>query len=82
MVLGQLENELDRKVAILNGFCDGCVIGNTCRKNCNRMQTLSNLVNDYRKLLNAYDDACAELSIGSHYFTDMTREEVKVYFYE
>lgn len=80
MVLGQLENELNKKVAILNGFCDGCVIGNTCKKNCNRMQTLNNLVNDYKKLLNAYDDACAELSIGSHYFTDMTREEVKDYF--
>ncbi len=82
MDLVQLENDLNNKIAILNGFCDGCVMSHTCRHNCNRMQTLSNLVNDYRKLLAAYDVVCAELTLGSQYYTCDTKEEVKRHFYE
>lgn len=82
VVLAQLENKLDSTIAILNGFCDGCVMSHTCRKNCNRMNVLNNLVHDYIKLSKAYDVACAELTLGSQYYTVNTKEEVKEHFYE
>ena len=81
VALAQLVNDLDKTVAILNGFCDGCVMSHTCKRNCNRMTTLSNLVNDYIKLSKAYDVACSELTLGSQYFMNSTKAEVKEHFY-
>lgn len=95
MALGQQANDkvakhteiLDNTVAILNGFCDGCIMGRTCISQCNRMNTLSKLVNTYDilaqsyfKLEEAYDIACAELTLGSQYFMNNTKEEVKEHF--
>lgn len=83
--LAQLENNLDSIIAVLNGFCDGCVMSHTCRRNCNRMNVLSKLVSDYIQLDTAFNLACAELSLDGKPFNVstthvLTKDEVKEYF--
>lgn len=65
---------------VLHTFCDACYSQKTCKYECRRMQEMEKLIKKYDKLGRAYDKACAELSIGTNYFKDDTKEQVKEYF--
>lgn len=64
----------------LHTFCDACFSQKTCKYPCRRMQEMEKLIKKYDKLGRAYDRACAELSLGTHYFSNDTKDQVKEYF--
>lgn len=64
----------------LHTFCDACFSQQTCKYPCRRMSEMEKLIKKYDKLSRAYDKACIELSLGSDYFKQDTKDAVKEYF--
>ena len=68
---------MNKYMVTLHTFCDACYSQQTCKTHCRRMQEMEKFVKKYDKLARAYDRACAELSIGTSYFANDTKDEVK-----
>ena len=64
----------------LHTFCDACFNQKNCKGTCRRMQEMEKFIKKYDRLARAYDRACAELSIGTHFFTNTTKDKVKEHF--
>ena len=64
----------------LRTFCDACFSQRTCKSPCRRMQEMQKFIKKYDRLARAFDKACAELSLGTQYFQNDTREEIKEHF--
>lgn len=73
---------MNKYVAIANSFCDACVNGNTCKHKgtCKRVSEMVKLAERYEKVSSAFDRVCIELTTGTNWFMDKTKDEVKEHF--